>query len=1372
MDVSDAGRAAQLKRHYALEPAAPMLWRRDHNAIHYPPRSSSSDSRGTVGKPADYRNPTGRDGLIPVRGPPNGGSGDQHAMTTVTALQFAGLTMQLEIERTKREDADRLLREEATVQFAEMREAIRGLNRENSSLREWIAEIRRSTVRGGIDPLQQQGPNSFLASMSRADNVSHNAGSRHPTSGGTGLAPRGASLHNDFAMETLSNRVEELEVLGARHQRIIDDRHTRLENAVSEFCSAHIATEMERLRSTARETARGSVDELLKERVETLTASWADAYGELQQQVTQLSQRTRDAVAAVNERVAASDTQLTSVATQLDQQKDAMRGVLDARAFVTTVNTLRNDFDRHAAQFRERTQDWNAAEAKLQSDVRGLRDHLAELKADVTTSVSKRIETLSSNSVSKSDVMAAIDRAGSGLDIQIRALEDSVNAVKTSIDNLRNTTDTRIKAAEATAKASAERVSVIDEAHSSAHRQLMGQLDERINAAAARQPWKEALLDVETRLTQRVAAAEVVLRPLDNTLAMIRSDAAESASQVDAAVGALRARVDAAEQAANSARRLVAELRADVDNKDGSTAHVQALLESEREQRLRQDNRITEVRQKIDAVETQCSTRIHEITTFTHSLLPAATAKAREAADNSVAAMRPELLATAADVAREHAEAAVKNHPSVTSAVQERSIARSAPSLGDDQQMRHLAEMVATKICREEVQRLRVSTGEDLEHQRTALATQLDDLQQEVRKVRKDVTADTTRQTTDIARTSAANFDAVSAELAVLKTQVDGLTRAASSSSSTAVSEGIRRYVADALEAQRSEADATCKERGEATENSVQSSIKRLASAVAKLTDKVEAMGRAWEKAEDDDDDPHDGATAAAEGHSREMDGSGSTSFTSIRDVVARVTRKSEDTMQAQLRSLRQAAASAKAEADSAKQEVQDVHATVDDLTAQLSTNGQQVQSLRDQFRTLSSDLRTLSAATSSAPAEAAATQPRSAPLSDADLESVKGELAAVKGNQATLKEQIATLKSNAANAVTRAEIDDQLRTLEAKIIAPAAAVPRAEPTADTATMVAVNDKIESLQLDVDVHRAKLEQLSHDIAVVSANASSAAADGASQAVERLRTEFTSFVRNASPGRESSRQSGAPSTVDSVWRDEVDGWRQSTDEDIDDARRAITDTRDLLRLTDGRVAEHSDFIRALDGRLIAVEDQLADAIEDLAAAIVAQARELGPLPTPNPDVPLGLEQFQHGNEVTLKTAVNTLWSVVGGVNVKADALKVGLDNSARMLMDAVMELSAVGHRFGIRFSWDPEDSDDLDIGSGDGDDGDDGNERRPAPVSRDPPPARGSDPIRRHQQQQQRQQPQALNPTGSGRGEIDPIASGSSTASSTRPAPRR
>jgi hypothetical protein len=136
-------------------------------------------------------------------------------------------------------------------------------------------------------------------------------------------------------------------------------------------------------------------------------------------------------------------------------------------------------------------------------------------------------------------------------------------------------------------------------------------------------------------------------------------------------------------------------------------------------------------------------------------------------------------------------------------------------------------------------------------------------------------------------------------------------------------------------------------------------------------------------------------------------------------------------------------------------------------------------------------------------------------------------------------------------------------------------------------------------------------------------------------------------------------------------------------------------------------------------------------------------------------------------------VNTLWSVVGGVNVKADALKVGLDNSARMLMDAVMELSAVGHRFGIRFSWDPEDSDDLDIGSGDGDDGEDGNERTPAPVSHaPPPPARGSDPIRRHQQQQQRQPPQALNPTGVGRGEIDPLASGSSTASSTRPVPRR
>jgi hypothetical protein len=268
--------------------------------------------------------------------------------------------------------------------------------------------------------------------------------------------------------------------------------------------------------------------------------------------------------------------------------------------------------------------------------------------------------------------------------------------------------------------------------------------------------------------------------------------------------------------------------------------------------------------------------------------------------------------------------------------------------------------------------------------------------------------------------------------------------------------------------------------------------------------------------------------------------------------------------------------------------------------------------------------------------------------------------------------------------------------------------------------LLSVLKRLEDVELTSEVNAARLKEFEgkiretqDNVNAISKHAASAAADAANDAFERYRSEVSALQTSLQSAAASPRSNDSPKTTSSngnhdesgahggdtflAWRSDMAEWRAAVDDDVDGIIARLKRAEDQQRITDGRLSADRDELRALNvglgemvdrvekvtENLVAVEGQLAEAIQGIADGIVAHVVDLKlPLPSTDVDpnsgdaVTVDVSALQHSEDLELADVCAPLWSALAGQAVASRMTQLALKQITDRYAMAMIELRQV------------------------------------------------------------------------------------------------
>ncbi|RNF08663.1 ER to golgi family vesicle transport protein [Trypanosoma conorhini] len=307
---------------------------------------------------------------------------------------------ELETERVVRADGVRDVQRHVSIQVGELKAMFQQLKRENEYLTETVRLLERRLA-----------SSAAVAPSGRADvAIAVEAGDAAATAAAS--APAG-----------LVKRVEELESTVTRQRRLLEDRQTRLDGVLREMVGVRVDAGIERVRSVARETARDSVEDLLRLRLAAVQGMFN---GELQK-VMQSSGVTAE-VATATERLFHK------------LEEDLLRRVQEVS---TAVEVVSQGSQKHASALgdveRRLTQKLTALEREVEASRREMREGIAQnaqaaeeraaaARLALESAVAERIAEARQGTANREEIVAAVTAAEGRLEQQCAAVRNRLAA--------------------------------------------------------------------------------------------------------------------------------------------------------------------------------------------------------------------------------------------------------------------------------------------------------------------------------------------------------------------------------------------------------------------------------------------------------------------------------------------------------------------------------------------------------------------------------------------------------------------------------------------------------------------------------------------------------------------------------------------------------------------------------------------------------------------------------------------------------------------------------------------------------------------------------------------------------------------------------
>ena len=206
-------------------------------------------------------------GEFPTTGA-HGNTGGLTGLSTQTTLiqQVKALSHEIDIERQGRKDDVKDIHRRFEVDTGRLDDAIHQLRKDHAGTKQELQDLRR--VRGGA------AATTTMAPSAESQPQTH----QYRSGGSWGIGATTGPHHHHVAGaggdHTLIERVVTLETLVNKQQLLLDERSLRINSAVSEAVDNKINLEIERIRSTARESARSATEDLLSLKMNGISSAF------------------------------------------------------------------------------------------------------------------------------------------------------------------------------------------------------------------------------------------------------------------------------------------------------------------------------------------------------------------------------------------------------------------------------------------------------------------------------------------------------------------------------------------------------------------------------------------------------------------------------------------------------------------------------------------------------------------------------------------------------------------------------------------------------------------------------------------------------------------------------------------------------------------------------------------------------------------------------------------------------------------------------------------------------------------------------------------------------------------------------------------
>ncbi|KAH9593441.1 hypothetical protein LSM04_005254 [Trypanosoma melophagium] len=235
-------------------------------------------------------------------------------------LQVKNCLAELNTERTVRCDGVREVQQLLSNEVGELRAMCMQLKKENTYLGETVRSLEKRLL---------------LTSVNPSTDIHH----RQATTLHTVPSTASTSSSSD-----LVRRVEELESTVLRQRRLMEDRQTRLDGVLREMANVKINTEMERVRSVARDAARSCAEDVVRLRLADVQSTVSAELQKMMEFVTNNNKNSNNK----NSNNKNSDNDGDSLLLREEQlrevKEDDLQQVSDANA---AVEVLSNSTQRH-----------------------------------------------------------------------------------------------------------------------------------------------------------------------------------------------------------------------------------------------------------------------------------------------------------------------------------------------------------------------------------------------------------------------------------------------------------------------------------------------------------------------------------------------------------------------------------------------------------------------------------------------------------------------------------------------------------------------------------------------------------------------------------------------------------------------------------------------------------------------------------------------------------------------------------------------------------------------------------------------------------------------------------------------------------------
>lgn len=320
--------------------------------------------------------------------------------------QVRNCLTELETEKAVRCDCIQDARQRIEISVGELKAMFQQLRKENQYLTDTVQMLEKRLI-----------SNSSPVPSGRAS-ISMDARS--------GSIPYGATA---AISSDLVKRVEELESTVTRQRRMIEDRQTRLDGVLREMVNVKINTEVERMRSVARDAARESVEDLVRLRLTAMQEMFNDELQRVMRssgvssEVAQTTERLfRQMEHDVQRRVQELSSAVNVVSGGVRQHEAALAAMEDR--VMEKVAAMGRELGAARREMRD-----EAAKGAQASDARAAATQLATESA-----VGALVAAACEGVARKEDVATAVAESHDRLERQCTAISDRLAAAKRAQD--------------------------------------------------------------------------------------------------------------------------------------------------------------------------------------------------------------------------------------------------------------------------------------------------------------------------------------------------------------------------------------------------------------------------------------------------------------------------------------------------------------------------------------------------------------------------------------------------------------------------------------------------------------------------------------------------------------------------------------------------------------------------------------------------------------------------------------------------------------------------------------------------------------------------------------------------------------------------